>query len=489
MAQSLKEKAFDNMQWTGISSSYVSVMQLVQFTVLALFLSPEQIGTMTILLLLIWLSQSFSDGGMSPAIIHHTTVSTGLLNTLFVLNLLFGLVLTFIVTLFREPLAWLFEQPGLIEYIPVAATVIIINSIGTQFRIFLNKELRFDLVARHEMSSITLTTIVSVTLAWLGYGVWSMVIGYVAGNILSTVILIYYGIRFWKPGFKFETKGLSEFVKFGQYLIGERVMIFLNSRIDQILVATLIGTQALGIYTIAHNFVVGPTIRVNQIISTVMFPVFARMQNDLEALRKGYLKLLKVATIINTPILLGIAITAPVIVPMLYKPEWYDAIYILQILSIYALIRSTGSPAGSLQLARGRADLGFKWNLGLIFVTAPVIYAGSLLGGLTGIAWSQIALQASLFVPYWFLMIKPLIGPPGKSYFFAIFDAFVPGIFMGTSVWVMWLVTPSVSPLLRLGLMISAGVVLFVIFVYRSERELFDEVKELVSNKYFRKNV
>jgi lipopolysaccharide exporter len=190
---------------------------------------------------------------------------------------------------------------------------------------------------------------------------------------------------------------------------------------------------------------------------------------------------------INTPILMGVALTAPLLIPILFGEEWFESIYILQILSVYALIRSTGSPAGSLQLAKGRADLGFKWNLGLMVVTVPYIYIGATLGGLPGIAWSQIALQLTVFVPYWIFMIRPMIGPPAKDYFYSIFDAVVPGFFMAAWVWLIWILSPALPSVLRLGIMATSGVALFVLFTYKVERELFDEIKSLVRNKYFKR--
>lgn len=473
------------MQWTGISSVYVSAVQFVQLFILAFFLSPSEIGTMTILLLLVWFSQALADGGMSPALIHKQQASPRVLNTLFALNVIYSVILFVLLWLFRGIIAVVFDQPDLTAYIPYAASVVVIAAIGTQFRVILNKELRFDLVARHEMASITVNFLVAVALAWNGYGVWSMVIGYVCGSVISATVLIWYGSAYWKPGRgMYFGRELGEYVRFGVYQMGERVLIFLNSRVDQLLIGSLLGTQALGIYTLAHNFVVGPTIRVNQIISTVMFPVFARVQHDESLLRKGYLKLVKVVTVINTPILLGIAVTAPVLIPFLYDEAWFEAIYILQILSVYALIRSTGSPAGSLQLAKGRADLGFKWNFALLLITGPAIYTGYSIQGLTGIAYAQIILHVSLFVPYWIFMIRPLIGPPAKSYFFAIFDAFVPGIFMGATVWVIGWITQDFHDIFRLLLMTSSGMLLFILFVKKTEHDLFDEISTLIRNKY-----
>jgi lipopolysaccharide exporter len=487
MSETLKEQAFNSMQWTGISTVYVSVVQLFNIFVLAFFLSPFEIGSMTILMLTIWFTQAFSDGGMSPAIVHHKHIDPYLLNSLFLLNIVYSVVLYVVLNLISAPLSVLFKQPDLQSFFPLAMSVVVTASIGTQFRVIMTKLLRFDLIARHEMASVTVNALVAITLASQGYGVWSMVIGYVCGSVVSTGVLLYYGLQYWKPGLKFTASGLSEYVRFGQFQIGERVLIFLNSRMDQILVGALLGTQALGIYTIAHNFVISPTIRVNQVITTVMFPVFARLQEELEILRNGYLKLVKIVTILNTPILLGMALVAPFVIPLLFDPKWHESIYIIQILSVYALIRSTGSPAGSLQLAKGRADLGFKWNLGLLIISGPVIFAGIQWGGLTGMGWSLILLHAFLMIPYWIFMIRPLIGPPARSYFYAILDAFVPGIFMAASVWVLSLLPYYPSDTIKLWVLISSGVGLFTVFIYNVERVLFLEVKTLIVQKYLRK--
>lgn len=475
------------MQWTGTSNVYVSLVQIVQIAFLANFLMPEEIGTVAMLMLVVWFTQSFGDGGISPAIVHHQTIEPKVLNSLFLINLILGVALYLLVNSLHAPLIYLFEEPQIATYLPVVSLIIIMGSIGSQFRVFLVKELRFDLIARQEMITVSVNFLVSVTLAWMGYGIWSMVFGYLSGAFLSMLVICFYGQHLWRPGWGFNWKDLGPFVKFGQYQIGERSLIFLNARLDQLLIGSLIGSQALGIYTIAHSLVISPTVRVNQVISNVMFPVFAKLQNEAQTLRNGYLKLLKLVTILNTPILLGLAVTAPLLVPLLFGAKWNESIYILQILSVYALIRSTGSPAGSLQLAKGRSDLGFKWNLGLMLLSAPFIYTGSILGGLQGIAWSLIALQVAVFVPYWLFMVRPMIGPPATSYFYTIFDSFVPGIFMATVVWLLTFPLAIFPEAVQMGLLVISGVLLFITFTYNTEKELFNEVVQLVRSKYFGK--
>lgn len=476
MLDQLKKDAFRNMKWTGFSSTYVSIFQLMNTVVLALFLDPSEIGTMSAMLLVIWFTQYIADGGMSPAIIHHEKNDPGILNILFYINVGIATFLYFLSLLLAEPISGIFDEPRMIEYMPVALISMFVTSFGNQFKVILMKFLRFDLIAGQEMVGMTVNSVVSISMAWQGYGVWSMVIGHVSGVITGNIVLIANAWSFWRPGLHVSTRGLAPYLRFGLFQLGERFSLFLNTRLDQIIIGAVLGTYALGIYTIAHNLVISPTIRVNQIISSVMLPVFAKVQSDLEIIRKGYLKLVKLVTLINTPVMLGIALTAPLFIPILFNENWIDSIYIIQILSLYSLIRSTGSPAGSLQLALGRADLGFKWNVALVFISAPVLYLGATLNGIDGVSYALVAMHASLFVPYWILMIKPLIGPPARDYFRSVSTAATPGFVMALVVYTVLSLGTVVSQELLLILSILAGVISFCGFSYYSERGLITEI-------------
>lgn len=479
----LKDEAFRNMKWTGFSTSYVSIIQLLNIIVLAYFLTPSEIGTMSALLIIIWFSQTVSDGGLSPAIIHFKTNPAGLLNTLFFLNLLFASILYISVLFSANIIASMFNEPTIAEYIPVAISVILISAFSNQFKVFLMKEIKFDLIARQEVTTSTLNSVVAISLAYFGFGVWAMIIGYISGVLAGTIILYFYGSRYWKPGFNCSWAGIRPYLDFGKYQLGERITLFFNTRIDQLLVGTLLGTQALGIYTVAHNVVISPTTRVNQVISSVMFPVFSRLQNDELALRKGYLKLVKLVTLISTPIMLGMALTAPYFIPLLFDSEWFSSIYIIQILCFYSLIRATGSPAGSLQLAKGRTDIGFKWNLGLVFISVPFIYVGAVYGELIGIAYAQVILHALLFAPYWVMAIRPLIGPPANDYFHSILKATLPGIIMALVLFIVLNFIILESGVIYLIFAVISGGILYLTMAYFFEKELLKEMLQLFNKK------
>jgi lipopolysaccharide exporter len=483
MIHDLKKSAFHNMHWSGLSSGLVSVLQLMNTVVLVFFLTPSEIGSMSAMLLIIWFTQYIADGGMSPAIVHHETTPPGVLNTLYLINVSIAVVLYSLVILFSESIAGLFAEDTLVDYLPVAMWSMIIASAGNQFKVILMKELRFDLIARQEISAAVTNSVVSIYLAWQGYGVWAMVYGHLSGVLLGNIVLIINSLKFWRPGLHYSTDGIKPYVQFGYYQLGERISLFLNTRLDQIIIGSVLGTSSLGIYTVAHNLVISPTIRVNQVISSVMFPVFAKVKDDETLLRKGYLKLVKLVTLINTPAMVGLALTAPLFMPIFFDSEWMSSIYILQLLSIYALIRSTGSPAGSLQMAKGRADLGFKWNAVLVLISGPILYFGAIYHGLEGVSWLLIGLHALLFFPYWRYTIRPLIGPPATDYYKAILRALIPGLLMGVIVWFITFNVFGLSPVAQLILAVLLGVLSFFIFFNVLEKDMVKEIKALYIDK------
>lgn len=109
----------------------------------------------------------------------------------------------------------------------------------------------------------------------------------------------------------------------------------------------------------------------------------------------------------NAPIYFGAAFFADELVAILLGDGWEASAQILQVLAIWGALRSIGNPLGSLLLGLGLADLSLKWNLGLLIIVPPVVWFGSMYGP-QGIALALLALSVVLFVPGWFVLVRPL---------------------------------------------------------------------------------
>lgn len=405
---SLKRRAVSGIKWTTFSSVIVAILQIVQLVILARLLEPTVFGLMAITAVVIGFAQAFLDMGISNAIIHKQEVSHNQLSTLYWLNVLSGIVLFIIVSLCAPVVALFYQEAELTNIIILVAITFLIQPFGQQFIVLWQKELKFNDIAKVDILTKLVALIVSVVFAYYNYGVYALVYGVLAGTILQTLVFVYKGLREYTISFVFRLSDVREFLSFGLYQMAEKTLNYFNSQIDTLLIGKFLGVETLGVYNIAKQIIMKPIQIINPIVSKVTFPVMAKIQNDTERLKEIYLKTINLLSSINFPIYLFMLITAPQLVPLMFGEQWMDAVIIVQILSLYGALRSIGNPVGALLLAKGRADWGFYWNLGLFFYVPIVIYLFSQ-WGIEVLSWSLVGIMASLITPMWFFLTKPLI--------------------------------------------------------------------------------
>ena len=416
---SLKQKALTGVKWTSLSSIIIAVIQIVQLAILAHYLEASDFGLMAIVSVIIGFSALFMDMGISASIIHRQDITHDQLSSLYWLNIASGVVLFVLVYSLSPYLASFYNESELIPLIQLLAITFIISGIGNQYAILLQKSLRFNVMAKINIVSVLVAFIVAVVLAMRGFGVYALVYSTLIKIVLNTIINVWVGIKEHRPSLVYHHREVAPMISFGMFQMGERSINYFNSQFDVILIGKLLGVEALGIYSIAKNLSMRPAQIINPIITRVTFPVMAKVQNDIPRLKSIYLKTINYLASINFPIYVLIAILAEPIVLLLFGETWRESIVILQLLSINGALRSTGNPIGSLQLARGRADLGFYWNFAIFFFIPLAIYIGSY-WNIEGVALSLVVMGIILSVPSWYYMVKPLCGAGFKEYFWQI---------------------------------------------------------------------
>jgi O-antigen/teichoic acid export membrane protein len=416
---SLKQKALNGVKWTSIGSLVVVSLQLAQLFILTRYLTPSDFGLMAIVSVVIGFSALFMDMGISSAIIHKQNISNRQLSSLYWLNIFAGIILFFVVYFSSSLISEYYNQIKLIPIIQLMATTFFISAIGNQYRILNQKKLRFNLLALVEITAALISFIVAVICAINGFGIYSLVYATLTNVTVSSIILMLKGLKDNKPTFTYYHDDIKDLIGFGLFQMGEKTVNYFNSQFDVILIGKLLGVEALGVYSIAKNLVMKPAQLINPIITKVTFPIMSKVQNDNKQLKNIYLKTINYLCSINFPIYFVIALVAEPLVIILFGSQWVEAILILQILSFYFMFRSICNPVGSLQLAKGRADMGFYWNLGLFSFIPLAIYIGSF-NGLVGVAISLLSLQVFLNFPNWYFMVRRLCGADFFEYFSSI---------------------------------------------------------------------
>jgi O-antigen/teichoic acid export membrane protein len=410
-AMSLKAKAATAAKWTAISATISGLIQVTQLAILARLLSPSDFGLVATVMLVLGFAQIYLDMGISNAIIQRQDTSKEQLSSLYWLNIFAGWVVFAVTVAFTPLIVSLYKEPHLLTILPVAALLFLVGPPGTQFSLLLQKRLRFRTLAFVDIAASSSNALVAIAAATLHFGPLSLVLGQLFGAAISTLILISIGWRASRPMLRIRRKDIKGYAGFGLFQLGERTINFLGSRADQLAIGILLGPAALGYYSLAWNLIIQPVNRINPILTRVAFPLFSQVQHDNDRLKRGYLSLLNVLTAINAPILLGCAATAPALIPTIYGSQWTPSIVLVQILAGVGLLRSIINPIGVLQIAKGRVDMGFFWNLSGVIFEIVGVPLGAYLGGVLGVAVALLLILVGSYVALYWFIVRRLIGP------------------------------------------------------------------------------
>lgn len=412
---SLRSQTFSSVRWIAVAMVVKAGLQFLQLAILARLLTSADFGLMAVVVALTAFLQIFSDFGVSSAIIHHQDISREQLSSLYWLNVGSSIALAVLILLVGPWVAAYYVQPELQPLLALSAVTLVIGAVGQQLRVVAEKNMRFDVLAKVEVAGALTGVLFAVGIALAGGGVYALVGGAMANAVMLTVLLWLYISDGWRPMLVFRIREIRHFLNFGAYMIGNNIVNTFSYQVDILLGAKMIGAQSIGTYSLAKEFSIGISRLFNPIITRVGTPMMAKAQGDEALMKKVYLQTMRMTASVNFPIYTAMGIFAPEVVNLVFGHKWSDAIPLLQVFAAWGLLRSTANPVGSLLIAKGRADLSFKWNLAIFFVVPPVVWLGSLWGA-SGLALSSLGLMVAIFIPNWYFLVRPLCGAGFREY-------------------------------------------------------------------------
>jgi lipopolysaccharide exporter len=405
----LRRRATSGARWTGTSTGLRIATQFVQLAILARLLRVEDFGLMAMVNVVMAFAQTFTDAGVSNAIIHYRDSSREELSSLYWLNVVAGAAVSLLAWISAPLFARIYHQPALVDMVRVVSVVFVIGPMGQQFQSLMERDLRFRRLAVIDTAAMLASALVGIFLALRGYGVWSLVWATVLLTAVKSALLATVGWSTWRPLLRFVPRECRRFVHFGLFQMGERTLSLIGQHLDKIVIGIIMGPGPLGYYELAYRLIARPYQIINPIFTRVAFPVFSAVQKDRDRLRKGYLELMEMLGSVTIPLYVGLFALAPAFIRVQLGPDYAPTIPLLRILCVVGLTWSLTSPAGSLLLACGRADLGFYINA----LRTSLIFVGIWIGsrfGLEGIAWALVVVITVVMFPTHVFLRRKLVG-------------------------------------------------------------------------------
>ncbi|UCH98478.1 MAG: MOP flippase family protein [Candidatus Aminicenantes bacterium] len=400
----LKHKVISGTIWNTINSAFSFIIGIGTIAVLARLLKPEDFGIFAMITVVMNILESFSDMGVSAAIISYRDIKPIELSSLFYFNILVGVLLTILVVLASPIVVYYYKEPRIYLYLWILAFNFTITGPATVFNVLMRKHMQFGILAKINMTATVVYSVSTILYAYFYRNIMSFVVGMLLQSFAAAGLNIYFGSRIWKPQkFVLQYKSIKRFLSFGLYQMGERIINRFNKNIDYLLIGRFLGASALGYYSVAYALMLKPIHRVNPIITSVAFPALAELQEDNAQIRKYYLKMIRYICYIMAPIYLLFFSLSENIILFFYGHQWLLSVPILAIFSFLGILYSIGNPMGNLILAKGRADIGFWENAGKTVFLFIANYIG-LRWGITGVALSTLIVTLCLFHPVGFFI-------------------------------------------------------------------------------------
>jgi teichuronic acid exporter len=281
-----KKTVLKGVAWSLIDQFGIYFVKLLFGIVIARLLSPNDFGLIGIIVIFIAIGTQLSDSGFQMALIQKKNADKTDFDTVFVFNLLVSLMIYIALFFSAEYVSKLYDQPDLIKIIRISSLNIIVGALsGIQIAILI-KKLDFKTQAKINFIGACISGGVGVTLAYLGFGFWSLVAQTLAGTVSRTILLWYKS--HWIPSLNFNWSSFKTLFGFGSKIFGQGLIDNFFSNIYNPLIGKIYSIGALGFYSKAKAFTDMYTVQISLAVSRVAFPTLSNFNSDQEKQKRVY---------------------------------------------------------------------------------------------------------------------------------------------------------------------------------------------------------
>ncbi len=412
---------------------------LARTIVLARVLSPNDFGLFGIALLALSALETFSQTGFQQALIQKKGDVKPYLDTAWTVQVIRGVALAAILFGIAPHVAVFFGEPTAAPLLRVLGLSMVFQGLTNIGVVFFQKELEFNKQFIYMFSGTLADLGVAIPAALILRNAWALVFGLLAGNFVRMAVS--YFVHPYRPRPHLERAKTRELYKFGRWILGNSIVVFLIYRGSDAFVGKVLGTAFLGLYQLAFRLSDVVAIELSGIFSEVTFPAYSKLQDQYEKLKEAFLGALGAVTSVSLPISVGLIVLGPAFVQVFLGEAWRPAIGTLQLLAATAFLRSVMAVLGALFRATGRPHIECWLNLGRLLVVAVSIYPLTRAFGLSGTA-ASVALGTVATIVVWIVismrvvavdigglvtsLVPSVVGTGAMSALIYIFSFFVP---------------------------------------------------------------
>lgn len=325
-----KNQITSAFSWQIVNISSQAILQFA-FIMLSARLLPQEVhGVFAIINAFIFVMSIASEGGVSSAIIQRKEINKNHISISFYITIFLSLLMCGLLLIFAQPVADFYEGKITSTQIRVASLIFVFKAIGAVSRAFLVKNFKFKkLFIANNVSFLIGNIIVMVVLSLLGYGVYALILGFIATQFAQSLLYFYFARHSLK--FYWSKEEFKQITYFGSSFILLRNVNYLSSQADKLLIGKFFNVTPLSIFEKGQYLAKMPPKYIGNSIDSVMFAALSKM--DEKPKKRFFNTILLVVTLLSVYLAIVFYFNSKLVITILLGENWLNTIPYLELFS------------------------------------------------------------------------------------------------------------------------------------------------------------
>ncbi|PIT89418.1 MAG: hypothetical protein COU27_00400 [Candidatus Levybacteria bacterium CG10_big_fil_rev_8_21_14_0_10_36_7] len=380
--------AVRGLSWLG---GYRVIYRGISFgrtAITARLLTPSQFGLFGIVALVFALLETITETSINIFLIQEKDGVDKFINTAWVVSIIRGIIIAVFIVLLASPVSAFFNSPEVYS-------LMLLMAIAPLIRGFINpsvakfiKELKYNREFYYRSSIFLVES--AATIIFASY--YQSATGLVLGLILGATFEVAISFLFVRPTpiFSFELDLFKNVFQRGKWLTATGIFNYLYHNLDNIVIGKFLGSSPLGLYQMAYKISYLPISEISDVFGQVTFPVFVKMSEDVERLRKAYFKSILLISALTIPVGVIFFLFPQLLIRIVLGDQWIAAAPALQVLAAFGVIRAISISAVAPFYAVKRQEVITLVTLVSVIVLAITIIPLVSILGIVGAAYSAL---------------------------------------------------------------------------------------------------
>lgn len=357
----MKNKIFSGFFWKFNEQISSQLVTFIISIVLARILTPKDYGIVALINVFISLADVFVTSGFGSALIQKKDADDVDFSTIFYISEIFSIVVYMFLFFIAPYIADFYNNTDLTVIVRVLALKLPLSAFNAIQQAYVSKKMLFKKIFISTTVSSIISGIVGIIVAYLGYGIWALVVQYILNTIIISIALF---VQLdWHPQLKFSWASGKPLLSYGWKIVATSFIGTFFNQLRTLLLGKMYTPAELAFYNRGQKFPELVSQNIDGTISTVLFPAISEFNDDLSKVKSMIRRSLRISTFIIMPIMFGMAATSKPIILILLTDKWISSVPYMQYLCIagaFGTISNTNMQAIS---AIGRSDVLLKLEL------------------------------------------------------------------------------------------------------------------------------